>query len=185
MSEYLKIGQVAALFGVESQTIRYWVDEGKMDCVRTPKGHRRFEKDYIYGLLRGERDRERGTRYAVLYLRTSPSYTKQEYDEFERQLTSLSSWAYQNGYIIQSVVRDIADPLTLDREGINELGDTLQSMNGVTVIVESRSSVSYFAYPLFKKWVEATGNRVVEAFPVYEPQPSDMDEVKKWLGGKP
>ena len=47
-------GEVAALFRVDPQTVTRWSQEGRLTCIRTLGGHRRFRADEVHALLRGE-----------------------------------------------------------------------------------------------------------------------------------
>jgi excisionase family DNA binding protein len=38
----LTAGEVAAAFGVEPKTVVRWADAGKLPCIKTLGGHRRF-----------------------------------------------------------------------------------------------------------------------------------------------
>lgn len=44
--------QVAELFNVGPHTVTRWADEGRLDVVKTPGGHRRFPKDGVLRVLR-------------------------------------------------------------------------------------------------------------------------------------
>ena len=44
-------GEVAALFRVDPKTVTRWAQEGKLTCVRTLGGHRRFRADEVHALL--------------------------------------------------------------------------------------------------------------------------------------
>jgi len=47
--------EVAALLRVSSKTPSRWALAGKLDCVRTPGGHRRFREADVLALLNGPR----------------------------------------------------------------------------------------------------------------------------------
>ena len=47
-------GEVAALFRVDPKTLTRWSQEGRLTCIRTLGGHRRFRADEVHALLRGE-----------------------------------------------------------------------------------------------------------------------------------
>lgn len=49
--ELMTPAELAELFRVDPQTIRRWSDEGKLDYVKTPGGHRRYWKSYVRRLL--------------------------------------------------------------------------------------------------------------------------------------
>ena len=50
-------GEVARLFRVDPKTVTRWAVEGKLTCIRTLGGHRRFKADEVYALL-GEKSRQ-------------------------------------------------------------------------------------------------------------------------------
>lgn len=50
--EFLTPGQVAALFRVDPKTVSRWARAGKIGCMITPGGHRRYRSAEVYALLR-------------------------------------------------------------------------------------------------------------------------------------
>lgn len=44
-------GEVAALFGVDAKTVSRWEKTGRLTCIRTLGGHRRFSKTEVERLL--------------------------------------------------------------------------------------------------------------------------------------
>jgi excisionase family DNA binding protein len=51
-SEYLAVGEAAALVGVSVDTLRRWERAGQIKAVRTPTGQRRFKRSDVEALLR-------------------------------------------------------------------------------------------------------------------------------------
>ena len=49
--EYLSRAEVAQLFNVSPSTVTRWADEGKLVCVKTLGGHRRYQKESIIELV--------------------------------------------------------------------------------------------------------------------------------------
>ena len=47
-------GQVAARFNVDVKTVSRWADSGRLQCIKTLGGHRRFPASQVEALLRGE-----------------------------------------------------------------------------------------------------------------------------------
>jgi excisionase family DNA binding protein len=46
LPQWLTLSQAAQMLGVHASTLRRWADEGEIQCMRTPGGHRRFlERD--------------------------------------------------------------------------------------------------------------------------------------------
>lgn len=54
VSDYLTPGEVAVLFRVNSKTVARWALAGRIPSVVTPGGHRRFPREHIEKLLKGE-----------------------------------------------------------------------------------------------------------------------------------
>lgn len=52
--QFLTTAEVALMFGVDPRTVGTWVKAGKLSCIRTPGGHRRFREPEVLALLRGE-----------------------------------------------------------------------------------------------------------------------------------
>jgi len=42
-------GEVAKLFGVTSKTVSNWCDQGRLECITTPTGHRRIPVSALKG----------------------------------------------------------------------------------------------------------------------------------------
>ena len=55
--ELLTPAEVARLFAVDPKTVSRWAQLGKLTCIRTLGGHRRFKSDEVYALL-GEEHRQ-------------------------------------------------------------------------------------------------------------------------------
>lgn len=49
-TQYLTPGQVARTLGVSPRTIDRWADMGRIPCIITLGGHRRFSRDAVAGL---------------------------------------------------------------------------------------------------------------------------------------
>ncbi len=47
----LTAGEVARIFRVDPKTVLRWAQKGKLACVRTPGGHRRYLEDEVNQLL--------------------------------------------------------------------------------------------------------------------------------------
>lgn len=45
--------EVASMFRVDPKTVSKWSTVGRLDCLRTPGGHRRYRESQIRRLLEG------------------------------------------------------------------------------------------------------------------------------------
>lgn len=48
--------EVADLFRVDPKTVTRWARAGKISCIRTLGGHRRFRESEVRGLIAGQVD---------------------------------------------------------------------------------------------------------------------------------
>lgn len=51
--------EVATLFGVDPKTVTRWAKGGKLSCIRTLGGHRRYRAVEVHSLLIGQGHEER------------------------------------------------------------------------------------------------------------------------------
>jgi excisionase family DNA binding protein len=52
MSEiFFNTHEVAQMLQVDKSTVKRWTDEGKIQCFRTPGGHRKFRSDDVYNFM--------------------------------------------------------------------------------------------------------------------------------------
>lgn len=51
MGPMMKPHEVAELFLVDPKTVTRWAAAGRITCIRTPGGHRRFDREEIRRLL--------------------------------------------------------------------------------------------------------------------------------------
>jgi excisionase family DNA binding protein len=52
----LTASEVAALFRVDPKTVARWAKQGKLNCIRTLGGHRRYRYDEVMALLPRKED---------------------------------------------------------------------------------------------------------------------------------
>lgn len=49
--ELIPVGEAAKLLGVSTDTVKRWEKAGRISSVRTPTGHRRFDRAEVLALL--------------------------------------------------------------------------------------------------------------------------------------
>lgn len=97
--------EVSALLGVTETTIKRWADEGKIPCVRTPGGHRKFSLSDVAAFAESQ-----GLRLAGVQ---PPPMTSQQLEQLQIGV------ALRDYGRIAGVVKEEA--LQGDRKGLNEL----------------------------------------------------------------
>lgn len=54
-------GEVAVLFRVDPKTVTRWAEAGRLPCLKTPGGHRRFRESHVRELLARSQGHQPGT----------------------------------------------------------------------------------------------------------------------------
>lgn len=47
--------EVAAMLRVHPRTVTRWARSGKLSCIKTPGGHRRYYEDEVQAVLQGKK----------------------------------------------------------------------------------------------------------------------------------
>lgn len=82
-SEWLSLSEACELLEAHRSTVRRWADEGKIPCVRTPGGHRRFPRRELVQYLEAQRSRATVPRLVL-----APG----EHPGFSRELAARETW---------------------------------------------------------------------------------------------
>ncbi len=107
MAKLVSIGVIAEEYGVTTQTIRNWCDEGIFEVKRTKGGHRRFV---------WENDEEE--RKTILYSRVSSTGQK---EDLKRQTEVLKDHCIEQGVINYELVEDIGSGINYKKRGLQKL----------------------------------------------------------------
>jgi len=67
LAQWLDLAEAARFLGIHFTTLRRWADEGKIPCVRTPGGRRRFIRDDLQAFV--DRNRKRAAAPAAVVIR--------------------------------------------------------------------------------------------------------------------
>lgn len=115
MTILVSIGVVAELFGVTTQTIRNWSDEGMLEFERTHGGHRRYILEDIERIKGIENSDEKST---VVYSRVS-SYDQRE--DMKRQTEELQQYCKEKNEERVEVIEDIGSGINYRKRGLKKL----------------------------------------------------------------
>ena len=110
MTELLTIKDVANLMGVTAKTIRRREKEGKIQSIRTPGGHRRFDKEELLKLMEKET-------LTVAYLRVN---SDKQQEQLQKQLTILEAYRNRTNYNWE-IIQDIGNGTNYHNQGLRRL----------------------------------------------------------------
>ena len=151
LEQLLKIGDVATLLGVTTQTLRNWTNSGYMDAVIGKGGHRRFRRSEVERIMELN-ERENGIKKCLLYCRVSTSIQK---ENLERQIERLTSFALSNGFLIEGIYKDITSGMNFKRRGLLKLLENCQKHRINTVIIEYKDRLARFGVDLLKEFLSS------------------------------
>lgn len=126
--------EMAKKHGVSVQTIRRWEKKGKVTCLRTVGGHRRFQEVHDMPHVKD----------VVLYARVS---TSKQRDDLERQITTL-----QKLYPDAKLFSDIASGINWRRRGLQSLMREVFECKISEIVIAHRDRLCRFAFPLLE-WI--------------------------------
>ncbi|MEA5535751.1 IS607 family transposase [Crocosphaera sp. XPORK-15E] len=110
MKNLLSIQEAAQLLGVSTKTVRRWDKAGKIEAMRTPGGHRRFEANAIL-------PKPRGSSLTVAYARIN---TNQSPKDLKQQVKLLETYCKDRDWSYQ-IIKDIGSGVNYKNKGLISL----------------------------------------------------------------
>jgi excisionase family DNA binding protein len=151
--KYIKPEEAAKLLNVTVTTLINWDREGKIKCIRTKGGHRRFLLSYIckeFGISNNIPNTELQTRRKICYCRVSTSSQKKD---LETQVEF-----FQRNYPNYEIIRDIGSGINFKRKGFNSILDSAIKGNVQEVVVTHQDRLCRFGFELIQRIIEQQSN---------------------------
>lgn len=134
MKYYLTIGEASVRLGVCVTTLRRWDRNGKIQCYRTPGGHRRFALVEIERIISGDLTEElecfgvseslSGSKTAI-YARVS-SHDQKKKGDVDRQIEVVKEYCEERGASSPKVFKDVSSGLNTKRSGLLRLCEAIE-----------------------------------------------------------
>ena len=156
LEEHYPLRKAAEILGIHPITLRRWEKEGKIRCVRTPSGQRRFPRSEVLRLLGGEAPS--GTR-AVIYARVS-SAKQAGAGNLERQKKRLEEYCRDKGYQVVAAIAEQGSGLNEKRKGLARLFRMAREGKMDLVIIEFRDRLARFGFSYIERYFNAFGVRI-------------------------
>jgi predicted site-specific integrase-resolvase len=144
MSKYVKPAFLQEHYQISSQTIRRWVDTGKVKSIKLPdSGHRLIDyDDFVKFVGADSLDDAPKIRKRICYARVSSSHHKGDLD---RQVDLLKS-----KYPSHDIIKDVGSGLNWSRKGFLSLLELVLSGVVEQVVVTHSDRLSRFSYELLQ-----------------------------------
>jgi len=156
LEEHYPLRKAAAILGVHPITLRRWEREGKIRCIRTPSGQRRFPRSEILRLL-GE-NLPSGRR-AVVYARVS-SAKQAGAGNLERQRQRPEEHCRARGYEVVAVIAEQGSGLNEKRKGLARLFKMAREGKMDLVVIEFKDRLARFGFTYIERYLNAFGVKV-------------------------
>jgi predicted site-specific integrase-resolvase len=138
--EYLTPQEVKKRFGYHPRTLAEWADLGKIDCIRSPGGHRKYPLSAFVEIQVPE---NKETRTMVSYARVS---TRTQLDDLSSQIKYLSEH-YPNNLLI----KDIASGMSWKRKNFLKLMTRVANNEISAIVVAHKDRLCRFGFE-FVEW---------------------------------
>ena len=137
--------QLATLFGVTTQTLIDWENDGKIKAIKTQGGHRR----YVHNVSEPVQTNEGESKKKYIYARVSSS---KQVPDLQRQIAVL-----QKTYPNHDIIQDIGSGINFKRRGLITLLESVFGGNVSEVVVAHKDRLTRFGFDLFQFIFEKFG----------------------------
>ena len=146
--KYYSAKRAAEILGYNADYLRELANQGKIEVIRTPGGHRRYN---VEAFIKSESEPTSFT--TVCYCRVSSVKQK---DDLERQVNFMRE-IYPNA----EVIRDIGSGLNFKRRGFRSILDRLLAGDKLQLVIAHRDRLCRFGIEAMQYMVEQNGGELV------------------------
>ena len=158
MNEHISINEAAIISGLSFQTIRKLGDSKKIQCFKTPSGHRRFNKQNLETFCNSRSVNEKisnNSKINYIYTRVS---SKKQLDDLSRQIEYIQK--RRTEYSSYITISDIDSGINFKRKGLQTILDSCVQGTIGDVVIAHRDRLSRFGFELIKLIIEKTGGSI-------------------------
>lgn len=161
MAELLNIAQAAKYLNVSIDTLRLWDKNGNLKPLKTPGGHRRYDKSTLNDFIGYKEIIEEQTEIVcATYARVSSNEQKQKGD-LDRQSQRLSEYCAKHGMLVTHIIKDVGSGLNDNRSGFVKLTDLIIKRKVNKLVIEHKDRLTRFQFKFIKKMFESYGCEVI------------------------
>ncbi len=161
---YLTPKQVYKQYGYHPKTLADWADEGKIECIKSPGGHRR----YLASSLEAIKAKTTPTVVVVLYARVSTSSQK---DDLKTQIEYLGS-----RYPGCQCISDTGSGLNFKRKKFLALMERVARREITKIVVAHKDRLCRFGFDFVEWFCNLNGCEIVILNNTYKPPHQELME---------
>lgn len=144
--QYLTPNQVYKRFGYHPKTTAEWADLGKIECIKSPGGHRRYPESAFVSL-------DTHTKERVLYARVS---TRTQLNDLDTQIEFLGKT-----YPGCRVIKDIASGMNWKRKNFMRLMKQVSDNEISEIIVGHKDRLCRFGFEFVEWFCEINDCKII------------------------
>ncbi len=152
MTDYVSAKRVREHFGITSQTLHNWRNNGQI------KFHKINSNKFVYDLSSVLNESNSVPRFNIIYSRVSN--TKQK-DDLIRQSSILREFVTRNGFVCDHEFQDIASGMNENRKGFNDMLELVFQNKVSKIFVTYKDRLVRFGFGHFQKIFEIFGTEIV------------------------
>jgi len=149
----VSIGKAAQFLGVSCDTLRRWEAANKIEVVRTPRGHRRYDLHKLQGIKAPINDSKKLT---IGYARVSGHDQKKD---LKRQIDLLEAFCASHGWK-HEIIDDLGSGLNYKKKGLRKLIQLICSRSIRRLILTNKDRLLRFGAELIFSLCEQFGVEV-------------------------
>jgi putative resolvase len=158
---FYRIGEAAMQLGVCTKTVRRWDAAGKIQCHRTPGGHRRISLLEIERVLTHQASSPVPPRQSqiAIYCRVSSHDLKKKGD-LARQIATAEQFCQQNHLTPNHIFHDVSSGLNTRRGGLKKLCRLIEQKKVSKVIITYPDRLTRFGFAYLTQYFQSHGTAI-------------------------
>lgn len=161
--KYLRPEEASKLLKVTVRTLEMWESDGKLKCIRTKGGHRRFLLSDVIFKAGGDIKLQSTRKEKYCYCRVSTASQK---EDLERQIEF-----FRLKFPDHKIIRDIGSGINFKRKGFNSLLDSAIKGNVEEIVVTHKDRLCRFGFEFVERIVSTCSNGKIVVLDQQETSP--------------
>jgi putative resolvase len=159
---FYRIGEAAVRLGVCTKTIRRWDAAGKIQCHRTPGGHRRISLSEIERVLTHPTSSPAppSPSQIAIYCRVS-SHDQKKKGDLTRQIAAAEEFCQQNHLKPDYVFHDVSSGLNTRRGGLKKLCCLIEQKKVRKVVITYPDRLTRFGFGYLTRYFQSHGTEIL------------------------
>jgi predicted site-specific integrase-resolvase len=150
--KYYRPEEAAYKLGITANVLKIWENNGKIPCIRTKGGHRRYPVEEINRMC-GENSDSEEPRKRICYCRVSSHGQK---EDLNNQIEYLRSQ-----YPDHTIIKDIGSGLNWKRRGFSSLLDQAIKGDIEEIVITYRDRLCRFGFECVERIINYHGGKIV------------------------